>query len=199
MITIKTNIGQAVQVTIKKLEKLEDMDKLNRVIATSVLGMMKTRIHEKGLNAENKQIGTYSKGYMVIRTGSFVNAKRVSRGANKGRLKDAGVFTDRTIRLSKRVRVFIGEDKVEKGRPKYNRTSDNKVIASLTRQMENDMKVIAIKSGSYGIGYTNALNYNKSQWVEKTYKQEGRIFSLSPDEVEAVTNIANQYVKDALS
>jgi hypothetical protein len=197
MITIKTNIGQVVQVTIKKLENLEDADKLNRTIATSVLAMMKTRIHEKGLNAENKQIGTYSKGYMVIRTGSFVNAKRVSRGPNTGKLKDAGVFTDRTISLNKEVGVFTGEDKVGKARPRYNRTNDPKVVLSLTRQMENDMKVITIGNSNYGIGFTNKVNYDKSRWVEAAYKK--KIYSLTAEEKALVKEVFQKFVSDTLN
>jgi hypothetical protein len=199
MITIKTNIGQFVQITTAKLKNLADTDKMLRAAATTVLGLMKKRIHEDGLDADGKQIGTYSKGYMKIRTGDFGNSARVSRGKNKGKLKDAGVFTDRTIKLNKNVGVFTGEDKVGKPRPQYNRSSDPKVVASLTRQMENDEKVIALGENSYGIGFTNPLNYDKSQWVEATYKKEGKIFSLSENEQQAVADIAAKFTEDALS
>lgn len=199
MIRIQTNIGQVINVTVGKLNKLADNDKMVRTAATSVLGLMKDRIHEQGLDAEGKPIGTYSKGYMILRTGAFRNATKVSRGKNKGKLKDAGVFTDRTIRLNKNVGVFTGEDKVGKARPKYNRTGDSKVVLSLTRQMENDMKVVALKEGSYGIGFTNKHNYDKSQWTEKTYNRQGKIFSLSEKEKQAVIDIVKKFTEDAIS
>jgi hypothetical protein len=199
MITIKTNIGQFVQVTTAKLKNLADTDVMLRTAATTVLGLMKKRIHEDGLDADGKQIGTYSKGYMKVRTGDFGNSARVSRGANKGKLKNAGVFTDRVIKLNKNVGVFTGEEKVGKARPQYNRSSDTKVVASLTRQMENDEKVIAIGENSYGIGFTNSHNYDKSQWVEATYNKKGKIFSLSESEQQAVANIAAKFTEDALS
>lgn len=64
---------------------------------------------------------------------------------------------------------------------KYKRTADTKVIISLTRQLENDWSVI--KSGNgYGVGFKNKHNYDKSGWVENTYKKP--IFSLSQAERE---------------
>ena len=199
MITVKTNIGKAEEVNITLLKNLSDNDKMLRTVASSVLDLMKKRIHTDGKDAEGNQIGTYSKGYMVLRMGSFQNAGRNKKGKNIGKLKDAGVFTDKTIRLDKQTGVFTGEDKVGKARPKYNRGSDTKVILSLTRQMENDMKVVAIKSGSYGIGFSNKLNFDKSQWCEKTYKKEGKIYALSSEEVDAVNLIVQKFVKDAIS
>jgi hypothetical protein len=200
MITVKTNIGKVVEVIIHQLKDVADTDKMLRTAATTVLGLMKKRIHEDGLDATGKRIGTYSPGYMKIRTGDFGNSAKVSRGKNIGKLKDAGVFTDKTIRLNKKAGVFTGEEKVGKARPRYNRTSDTKVVLSLTREMENDMKVsspIKTKLG-YGIGYSNKDNYDKSQWVEATYNLKGKIFSLSEEEEKAVIAIAEKYTQDAL-
>jgi hypothetical protein len=184
MIKIKTNIGTVIEVSIGKLHSLADTDKMVRTAATSVLGVMKKRIHEDGKDANGNQIGTYSKGYMAVRTGVFGNAAKVTKGKNKGKLKDAGVFSRGANKGS--------------SRPRYNRSSDTKVIASLTRQMENDMKVVAIPNG-YGIGYSNRDNYQKSQWVEETYKKEGKIFSLSNEEKDIVIAIAQQHKADAIS
>lgn len=199
MIKIKTNIKSVISASQDQLAQLANTDKMLRTAATTVLFLMKDRIHSKGLDATGKPIGTYSKSYMKIRTGSFANAKRITKGANKGKLKDAGVFTDRTIRLDKKTGVFSGEEKVGTARPKYNRTSDTKVILSLTREMENDMKVISLKSGAYGIGFSNTHNYNKSQWAEAQYKRKGKIYALSTEEVAAVETIANKHKDDALS
>lgn len=185
MIRVKTNIGKVVELNIEKLKSFADTDKMLRTAATTVLGLMKKRIHEDGLDAEEKPIGTYSPGYMKLRTGNYGNSLKVSRGKNKGNLKDAGVFSR-------------GDSKGRQ-RPKFNRTSDTKVVLSLTRQMENDMKVIAIRSNNYGIGYTNKLNYDKSQWCEATYKRKGKIFALSANEQQVIIDIANEFTKDALS
>ncbi len=85
--------------------------------------------------------------------------------------------------------------KFSKDRPKYNRTADTKVIASLTRQMENDLSVIPVGKG-YGIGYNNPLNYQKSQWVEQTYKK--KIWALTEGEKELIVTVANEFISNAL-
>lgn len=179
MIRIKTNIAEVAQKDFDLLKKLSDTDAMLRLSASTVLGMMKTRVHEEGLDADNKRIGTYSPAYMRVRTGIFTN----SSISKKGKLKSAGVFTK-------------GDNKGA-ARPRYNRTGDTKVIASLTRQLELDEKVIVIPKG-YGIGFSNSLNYNKSQWVEATYNRQGKIFAMSDNEVKAVTDISQKFVDDAL-
>lgn len=178
-----SNAQEVIKVLGDKLLSLAQTDQLVRTCATTALGMMKMRIHEQGKDANGNQIGTYSKRYMAVRTGAFVNAKRVTRGKNTGKLKDAGIFSK-------------GSNKGN-ARPRYHRTSDTRVILSLTRQMENDMKVIAIQHGRYGIGYSNTFNFQKSQWNEARYKKP--IFSLSADEQAAVNEVAKKIVHDALS
>lgn len=181
MITVETNIDQVVNlIGGSVLSDDAAIDKMLRTCAVSVLDLMKKRIHQKGMASDGSQIGTYSAGYMKIRTGNFKNSKKVTKGPNAGKLKDAGVFTEKAH-----------ESKTGKARPKYNRTSDKKVVASLTRQMENDMRVIALSGGGYGIGYSNKHNFDKSQWVTATYKKP--IFNLAQTEIEAIKNIVNAF------
>lgn len=78
---------------------------------------------------------------------------------------------------------------------KYNRKADNKVIVSLTRQLEADWSVIATPKG-YGVGFQNAFNLKKARWVEETKKKE--IFSLTDDELKYVSEEANNLVNEAL-
>jgi hypothetical protein len=179
-----SNVSQIVRLNVDKLKALQNADQMLRNVAFAVLPELKKRVHVQGKDSSGSQIGTYSKSYMVLRTGAYQNAKRVSKGSNKGKLKDAGTFTDRT-----------GEDKVGKPRPKYNRTSDTKVVASLTRQMENDLSVMPAGQG-YGIGYNNPFNYQKSQWVEETYKKD--IWELTKEEKELAIHVANEFVKQTL-
>ena len=61
------------------------------------------------------------------------------------------------------------------------------------------MKVVSLKNGSYGIGFSNKLNYDKSQWCEKTYKKEGKIYALSTEEIESIDLIVENFVKNAVS
>jgi hypothetical protein len=184
MIHVKTNIAEVANKNAELLKKLSNPDEMLRTMATTVLGLMKVRIHTDGLDANGNRIGTYSPAYMKVRQGIFTNSGVFSKGKNKGSIKDAGVFTK-------------GKNKGQ-ARPRYNRGPDTKVILSLTRQMENDMKVIAVDNG-YGIGYSNPHNFDKSQWTEATYKRQGKIFALSSGETDAVTAIAEKFVNDALS
>lgn len=79
---------------------------------------------------------------------------------------------------------------------KYNRSSDNKIIVSLTRQLENDWSVIATDQG-YGIGFLNPFNFQKARWVEENKGK--KIFSLSSPEQQYVNDTVTQLVKDALA
>lgn len=76
------------------------------------------------------------------------------------------------------------------------RGKDEKVIVSLTRQLENDWAVIPTENG-YGIGFKNPLNTQKAKWVEENKGK--KIFKLTAEErQEAVLSIRDQ-VKKLLS
>ncbi len=189
MIRVRTNISTVASNLIGKMQQLQDRDKLLRAVATNVLLTMKTRIHRDGIAADGSQIGTYSPGYMKVRTGDFKNAKRT------GTRKNAGTFTESVIRLNRETGVFTGEEKVGKKRPRYNRTGDTKVICSLTRNMENDIKILPTNDG-YGIGYSNDINASKVGWLEDTYDKE--IFTIGEKEKEVITDTIQTYINEEL-
>jgi hypothetical protein len=143
----------------QKIQALKDNpDPVLRACAMALTPEIIERVHIKGLDSSGSPIGTYSPGYMAVRTGNYQNSKKVSRGVNKGKLKDSGTFTKGA------------ETRVGLNRPNHHRTADTKVILSLTKQMENDLSVIDTETG-YGIGYLNPLNYKKALWCEDTYKK----------------------------
>lgn len=78
-------------------------------------------------------------------------------------------------------------------RVKNNRGTSTKVIISLTRQMENDMKVIATERG-YGIGYSNPDDFDKVAYVEHTYGK--KIFDLTEAEKLIVKETAKEFIKN---
>ncbi len=79
-------------------------------------------------------------------------------------------------------------------KPPYNRSSDSTIIFSLTRQMENDLFLVAgsnpedvpIKlNDGYGIGFKNPLNAKKAEGLQfgnKTLKGFGVVYKLSNEE-----------------
>lgn len=77
---------------------------------------------------------------------------------------------------------------------KYKRGADTKVIVSATRQLENDWSVVATGKKSYGIGFKNQHNRDKSKWVEATYNK--KIFSLTADERQYAQNRFKELVSE---
>ncbi len=176
----QSNISEIVRIKINQLQDLQNPDQMLRAVALGVLPELKKRVHIEGKDTDGNQIGTYSKGYMVVRTGTYQNAATYKKGANKGKNKDSGTFTNKSAKAGKE-------------RPKYNRTADTKVIGSLTRQMENDESVVPTPRG-YGIGFKNQANYEKSQYLEHTYRK--RIWGLTADEHSLAIRIADAYVNE---
>jgi len=183
------------QYTKKLIELAENPDAMLRTVAFAVLPELKKRVHIDGKDSSGNQIGTYSPDYMKLRTGNYKNADKFSKGKNVGKNKNAGTFTDATIRLNKKTGVFTGEDKVGKARPQYHRSNDPKVIISLTRQLENDESVLPSGTG-YGIGFNNPFNFQKSQWVEAIYKKA--IWKLTEEEKALAKTVAEKFVEDFL-
>lgn len=184
MISIQLDIDEHKTLSI-------DTDALLRTVATSVLALMRDRVHEKGKAADGSQIGTYSKGYVVYRSGAYKNAKV----GKKGKLSTAGHYTKgnkAVYAISSKKSVPVKESK----RKMMNRGSDPKVILSLTRQMEGDMRVIQ-EGDVFYIGYSNKDNFNKAIWNEQRYKKP--IWKLSKEEHEAKDEIVQKFITDAIS
>lgn len=167
-----------------------------REVALAVLPELRHRVHVDGKDSAGNQIGNYSAGYMKLRTGNYGNSGKISRGANKGKLKDAGKFTK-----GLNIKVFgtIVQDTPKAGlaRPQYHRDADPKVILSLTWQMENDLSVVEVPTG-YGIGYHNDFNYQKAIWCEETYKKP-ILSQLTSDELSYAETAAGKAVDDYLN
>lgn len=189
MITVSIYTEGDINITekLRQFATPEGQGDLLRFLAVNMLPVVHDRIHVEGKDASGGQIGTYSPGYMKVRTGNYPETVLKS-GKNKGNFRtkktkegQAGVFTK-------------GDHKGEP-RPRYNRDSSTKVILSLTKEMELDFSVIA-DNNKYGLGFKNEHNFNKSQWVESTYKK--KIFSLTPDEQELTLELAKKYITNAL-
>lgn len=177
MIAIRIDASQPLSRLKAKLEAAQNKEKMLRTVAVSMLPVVKTRIHEQGLDANEQPIGTYSESYMKVRTGSFASAPTISKGKNKGKTKNPGL-------------ISRGPNKGSP-RPKYNRTSDTKKVVSLTRQLENDFSVVASANG-YGLGYKNAFNLQKMRWQEEN--ENKKIAKLTPSERKMAVEVAKEYI-----
>ena len=175
------NADDFVQGVSKKLQALANPEYLLRPVCLELVDTMTKRIHVDGKASDDSQIGTYSDGYMKVRTGKFATNEVFKKGKQKGQKKSTGVFTK-------------GKNK-GKARPNYNRTDDTKVVISLSRQLENDWTVTPTEKG-YGIGFLNEHNFDKSQHVQETYDK--RIFDLTEGEQKYALDRFNELTKEAL-
>lgn len=75
---------------------------------------------------------------------------------------------------------------------KHNRTSDPKVIASLTRQMENDFTIVGI-GDTVGLGFLNSYNGDKARFIEGLYP--GTYYISRREEIKFVESIST-YISD---
>lgn len=203
MITVTSNIQVVLKAKLEQIQALKNnSDPILRTVALAVLPELKHRVHVQGKDSSGGEIGTYSPGYMKVRTGNYTDGAKYKKGEKAGQFKDrkkkgeAGVFTDRTIRLNKNVGVFTGEEKVGLNRPVYNRSTDTKVIGSLTRQMENDMNVVDTATG-YGIGYLNPDNLKKAVWLDETYNKK-ILTKLTDGERELARKTAQEFLPEYL-
>lgn len=182
MFSVKTNILSVYNGIQMNVMQIVSTGEVERGVATTMLGVVKKRIHEDGLASDGQPIGKYSEGYMRVRTGKFKTNGKYKSGPKKGQTKPTGVFTR--------------GKKEGQPRPIYNRTDDTKVIGSLTRQMENDFKVVHTQSGNYGMGFTNEENFLKSQYLEKTYNK--KIYNLTEQELIQSREVAKSLLQEQL-
>ncbi len=150
MLEIKSNMSQVVAKLQQQVGMLLNVDPLLRTVATSMVPVMRVRVHVDGLDANGRPIGNYSKEYLKRRQ-----------------------------------------------KPPYNRTSDPKIILSLTRQMENDLKAVPTNEG-WGIGYSNPRNFTIA--LENERRENVKILTaLTESEDKLVTDIAVDYVDQIIN
>lgn len=78
-----------------------------------------------------------------------------------------------------------------RARIKAKRGTDNKVILSLTRALEDSYEVYPIENG-YGIGFNTMESMQKARWCEDTYKKP--IFAPTAEERALVKQIADDFI-----
>lgn len=184
MASLNINIDTSVLTSLtEKLRKLKDPEYLLRGPIVEVIHSMNRRIHIDGKASDGSEIGTYSPGYMKVRTGLFLNSKSLKRGIVKGKPTNPGTFSR-------------GKKKGQ-ARPAYNRDASTKVIVSLTRNLEKDWTVVTTAKGNYGIGFSNPDNYDKLNWVETAKKKT--IGHLTKEEQEFVNEQFQKIVNDTLT
>jgi hypothetical protein len=143
---------------INDLNRVIKNDRAIRTALTSVLPVHKKRIFESGKSALGAQIGTY--GTKPISIAKKNQARQTGHSYFKGGYSQ--------------YKREIGKN------PGF-------VILRNTDQMQVDYGLQVLGSGSFGYGFTNSKNYDKSQWVQDKYDKD--IFALSTSEQDLIGDI----------
>lgn len=142
---------------IDKVNSAIRSEKVMRIALSSVLARHKPRIFEKGLDGKDSKIGTYSTKPISIA------AKNQARNTGKTYFK--GGYAE--------YKKDVGKN------PGY-------VNLRNTDQMMHDYGLI-INGNSYGMGFQNKLNYDKSQWMQEKYQKD--IFDHDDEELKVLTEV----------
>lgn len=148
-------------VMISELNQIAKTDRAMRTALNSVLAEQKRRIFSQGNDASNSQIGTYSTKPTSI--------SRKDQAKNTGKTYFPGGYAE--------YKTLIGRN-------------PGKVILRNTDQMMMDYGVLVLGGDKYGLGFTNDINGDKSEWMEEKYDKD--IFGESDFEGEIVENVLHQ-------
>lgn len=152
---------------IKALEALRSDPRIIKTALSSVLPQHKNRIFKEGFDSKGVQIGTYGTNKISI--------SKKNQARNTGRTYFKGGYAE--------YKSAIGKN------PGF-------VILRNTDQMMMDYGLLALGNNTFGFGFQNEKNFQKSQWMEAKYSK--KIFSLSKAETEMLTLVLTGEVKKAL-
>lgn len=183
---IEISINNAIGELVEKFKSI-DLDTLLKIIATNTLPEIRRRVHVEGKASDGSQIGTYSKGYMTLRTGEYKNKGKSNAGHyTKGNSAVYDIKSRKAVKYHS-PRKVSGSSM----RTMYNWPNDPKVILALTRKMQQQMVVLKTDNG-WGIGYTNVDDFNKAIWNEARYKKS--IWNLTEEEADLVKKASEEYI-----
>ena len=153
-------------VLIDKINGAIRNDRNLRIALSTVLAVHKPRIFQHGFDAKGAKIGTYS-----------VKATSISRkqqARNTGKTTFKGGYAE--------YKRLIGKN------PGY-------VVLRNTDQMMMDYGLQG-SALSYGFGFQNSANYDKSHWMEEKYKK--KIFDISRHEESVLVDVLTDQLKRAI-
>ena len=148
------------------LKKTQDMVKFDRAIKIgiqTVLATQKKRIFIEGNDSSQNKIGKYSTNPISI------SKKNQARDTGKTYFK--GGYSE--------YKNLIGKN------PGY-------INLVNTGQMSFDYAFFDLGNSTYGIGFNNSFNFDKSQWQEA--KQNKKVFQQSSEEGLILDSVINQEI-----
>jgi hypothetical protein len=209
MIKVKTNMRDVVISLNGKISSFlpgaENYDGLLRTVATTMIGVVKTRIHEEGKAADNTSIGVYSTRPLYVslsasplkftargkNSDATFKVKKSSLTSKKVSSEKVGVLKNGKIRKSGYFEQGYKQFKTEIGRNEL-----GTVNLSLTGQLNAQLTVQPTSRG-YGYGWPDEEKLKRAKALERKYKK--KVWALTEDETQTVIQISENYVKNALS
>jgi hypothetical protein len=146
---------------LNELNRLRRNDRALRVAFTTVLAVQKQRIFNRGQTADAGKIGTYSK--------KPISVSRKNQPRQTGKTYFPGGYAQ--------FKSAIGKN------PGF-------VNLRLTDQMMLDYTLQILGNDTYGFGFNNDFNYDKSQWAEERFDKN--IFDESTAEGNLMEKILTQ-------
>ncbi len=150
-------------IVIKKVNDAIRSDKAIRTGIQTVLAVQKQRIFTKGQDGQESQIGTYSTNPISI------SKKKQVR--NTGKTYFPGGYAEYKSLTGRNPSIVNLQD---------------------AGQMAQDYSFHILSGDSYGLGFNNSFNYEKSQWMERKYDKP--IFQQSNPEGEILTRVIEQEI-----
>jgi len=150
--------ANAWDIVLKKLTDLTTFERAVKIAVQSILTTQKKRIFDDGDDSKGDKIGTYSTNPISI------SKSRQSR--NTGKTYFEGGYAE--------YKKAIGKN-------------DGYVNWRNTDQMFFDFQFFDLGSLQYGIGFSNEINFLKSEWLEEKYGK--KVISLSQKEEQMLASI----------
>ena len=150
----------------RKLQDISQSDKILRIALSTVFAIHKQRIFAEGFDVKGTKIGTYGTNPISI--------SKKNQARQTGKTYFPGGYSE--------YKTAVGKN------PGF-------VILRNTDQMFGDYGLIG-SGTSWGFGFQNTENYNKSQWMEAKYQKS--IFDLSGYEQKVLNEVITNAVSKAL-
>lgn len=197
MIRVKTNINSVISSLNGKISSFlpgaENYDGLLRTVATSMIGVVKTRIHEQGKAADDNIIGEYSTKPLYIGSSGNPGSKKLF-GKPVGKTGKSEFASGKKKGQPHTSKYYSGGYKQFK--TEIGRNQLGTVNLSLSGQLNNQLNVQPTSRG-YGYGWPDTEKLRRAIGLEKKYRK--KIWALTEEERLQVIQISQNYVKRVVS
>jgi hypothetical protein len=186
---LESNLGNVLGGIAEKMQRVAESEYKNilRTIATSMNGVMVTRIHEQGVASDGSKIGAYDTKPIYVNPTKSTRSFPVGGKSGKTEFISTG--------LPHKTKYF--EDGYSGFKTAVGKNEIGSVNLNLSGQMQNQLSVIETSDG-YGLGWSDSEIYKRAVFFEDAkYKKE--IWGLTDEELEQVNLIAGENLLDAIS